>query len=144
MLPNLAALGARGGTTGAPGADNRPLHLTELPPEMLKEILLAVDTGDVEMACNTADAWCGVDTNVRGACADANLWTQLTKRVFGVEREAGSADVATHRAFFRELCALRSCWPSKRATARRRGMRRTPGTRNTRARAAAQTRSSRC
>ena len=106
MLPNLAALGARGGTTGAPGAGNRPLHLTELPPEMLKEILLAVDTGDVEMACNTADAWCGVDTNVRGACADANLWTELTKRVFGVEREAGSADVATHRAFFRELCAL--------------------------------------
>ena len=106
MLPNLAALGARGGTTGAPGAGNRPLHLTELPPEMLKEILLAVDTGDVETACNTADAWCGVDTNVRSACADASLWTQLTERVFGVEREAESADVATHRAFFRELCVL--------------------------------------
>ena len=106
VAPKLAAHGERGGTTGAPGAGIRPLHLTELPHEMFKEILLAVDTGDVDMACDTAEAWCRVDTNVRGACADAGLWTQLTKRVFGVEREAGSTDVATHRAFFRELCAL--------------------------------------
>ena len=83
-------------------SDNGPPLTTVLPDDVLRRILLAVDTGDVETACNTANAWCGVDTAVRGACGDPDLWRQLTQRVFGVE----ATGVAQPRAFFRDLCGL--------------------------------------
>lgn len=83
-------------------SDNGPPLTTVLPDDVLQRILLAVDAGDVETACNTANAWCGVDTTVRGACGDPSLWTQLTQRVFGVE----ATGVAQPRAFFGDLCGL--------------------------------------
>jgi len=83
-------------------SDNGPPLTTVLPNDMLNRILLAVDTGDIETACNTANAWCGVDTHVRGACGDRSLWRELTQRVFGVE----ATGVAQPRAFFRDVCGL--------------------------------------
>ena len=100
MLPNLGAL-ARGvvatsgpALQGSPiskeqrpsdvdGQAHRPSLLKALPDELLRLVLLAIDTDDVEAACRTADAYCGADKYLkRTACEDQNMWFALTERVF--------------------------------------------------------------
>ena len=99
MLPNLAALARDGTATGGsasedsqsakarrlPDADDRahgPSLSKVLPEELLRQILLAIDTDDVEAACRTVYGWCGADTDVKTACADGPMWKTLTERVF--------------------------------------------------------------
>ena len=98
MLPNLATL-ARGGAAasgpasqrspkerrplGVDDQDRQPSLSTVLPEELLRLILLAIDTDDVETACRTADAYCGADKHLKtAACADPKVWKALTERVF--------------------------------------------------------------
>ena len=100
MLPNLGAL-ARGDVAtsgpvlqGSPsskeqclsdfdGHAHQPSPLKALPDELLRLVLLAIDTDDVEAACRTADAYCGADKYLkRTACEDQNMWFALTERVF--------------------------------------------------------------
>ena len=89
------------------GSDGGPSLTTLLPDDVLKSILLAIDNGNVEEACSTANALCGVDTNAKGACDDdPGVWAALTKRVFGVDPGFVPAGATAPRAFFRELCAL--------------------------------------
>ena len=90
MLPNLATLAPDVAATSTkerrlPDADGRaygPSLTRALPDELLRKILLAIDTDDAEAACRAADAWCGADTDLKAACADRSTWALLTKRVF--------------------------------------------------------------
>ena len=100
MLPNLGAL-ARGdaAATGGPasqgsqsakgprpsddgGQPHGPSPTKVLPDDLLKKILLAIDTDDVEAACRAAAGWCGADTTLKTVCTDRKMWRTLTERVF--------------------------------------------------------------
>lgn len=100
MLPNLGALARGDVATSGPalqgssspkeqrpsdvdGHAHQPSPLKALPDELLRLVLLAIDTDDVEAACRTADAYCGADKYLkRTACEDQNMWFALTERVF--------------------------------------------------------------